>query len=272
MSAFTEGVEPVGHTQPLGSRTATTPQVGRPRRSVGGVISPPFPADPRNEARRAGQRLAHTARVAIADDHHLVRAGVRHSLARVTRPHYDVVAEAADPSRMVAAVARVKPDLLILEIVMGERSVLDALTQCLGLRPELAVVVLTSTRDPHLARDAIGAGALGYVLKDAEPGELLVALQLALRGASYLAPGLATRLADDRDRDQLRALTAREREVVRLVALGHTFPEIAATMHFSERTLKNDRARAAEILGISTRVEFTRWALQHGLLSARQAA
>jgi len=173
---------------------------------------------------------------------------------------------------MLAAVNRQQPDLLILEVVMRERSALDALAQCMRLQPGLGVVVLSSHAEPSVVREAIRAGALGYVLKDAEPGELLLALRLALRGASYLAPGLAARLADNPHATSAPALSRREREVVRLLALGYTFPEIAAQMHFSERTVKNDRARAATTLGISSRVELTHWALTNGLLSAADAA
>jgi two-component system, NarL family, response regulator NreC len=214
----------------------------------------------------------HTVGVEIADERHLVRAGVLHSLARVQRPRYEVVAEVADAAAMVTAAERRQPDLLITEIVLGDQSSADAIARCTQVRPGLAVVILTAHGDQSLVRDAIGAGALGYVLKDAEPGELLVALQLALRGASYLAPGLVARLADAQHEAQPLALTSREREVVRLIALGYTFPQIAVRMQFSERTVKKDRAKAGKVLGISSRVELTRWALEQGLVGVSEAA
>jgi DNA-binding NarL/FixJ family response regulator len=185
---------------------------------------------------------------------------------------YELVGESTNAEDMVAAVSRTQPDALILDVVMRERPALDALAACMRLKADLAVVVLTARAELRLAREAIGIGALGYVLKDAEPSELLLALRLALRGASYLAPGLVNRLAQDGESSQPRALSQREREVVRLLALGHTFREIAAQMKFSERTVKSDRANVAQVLGISTRAELTCWALQHGLLSGAQAA
>jgi two-component system, NarL family, response regulator NreC len=228
----------------------------------------------RERATRRGARRAPTgrARVVIADDHHLVRAGVKHSLGQVSQPVYEVVAEAVDVRGMVAAVSRRQPDLLLLDVALGRWSALEAIANCVALQPDLAVVVLTAHSEPALVRDAISFGALGYVLKDAEPSELLLALRLALGGASYLAPGLAARLADHPNHLSPPTLSSREREVVRLLALGHTFPEIAAQMNFSERTAKNYRCRAAEALGVSSRVDLTRWALKTGLVSAAEAA
>lgn len=244
---------------PAGSSTGPRANNSERRRRRTTIQTPTF-----------GQHEPYPARVKIvvADDHHFVRAGVKHSLGRVSQPRYEVVAEATDPTGMVAAVSRERPDVLILDVVMRGRSALEALRRCARLQPGLAIVVLTARADPAPVREAVSVGALGYVLKDAEPAELLLALGLALRGASYLAPGLAGQLASRRDIGATSALSPREREVVRLLALGHTFPEIAIQMNFSERTVKNDRARAAERLGISSRAELTRWALANGLLSA----
>lgn len=265
-------------TQPVAKRTRPTPKLTlRPGSAPPGKIA----SDARAEA--VGAQLGDRSRpshglgcstvgVEIADDRHLVRAGVQHSLARVQRPRYEVVAEVADAPAMVAAAERRQPDLLITEIVIGDRSTAEAIARCARIRPGLAVVVLTAHADQSLVREAIGAGALGYVLKDAEPGELMVALQLALRGASYLAPGLVARLAHAGHDAQRPALTSREREVVRLIALGYTFPQIAARIQFSERTVKKDRAKVAEMLGISGRVELTRWALEQGLVGVSEAA
>lgn len=207
------------------------------------------------------------ARIVIAEEQHLVRAGIQHCLARVAKPRFEVVAETTTVPAMLGAVERHQPDLLILDVMMGERSALEALAHCVKSTPNLAVVVLSDHTGPWVVREALALGALGYVLKDAQPSELVLALQLALRGASYLAPGLAKRLPDDREQLQVRALTLREREVVRLLALGYTFPAIARMMNFSERTVKNYRASAAAALGITTRVAYT---LGGSARSARQ--
>jgi DNA-binding NarL/FixJ family response regulator len=210
-------------------------------------------------------------RVVLADEHPLARAGVNHCLARAPKPGFEVVAETMDVGSMLAAVDQHQPDLLVLDPVMRERAMVEALAHAVRLRPGLAVVVLTTHAEPWLVREAIAAGARGYVLKDVELRELLVALSLALKGALYLAPGLADHLPDESGQDR-RALTAREREVVTLLALGYTYSEIARLMSFSERTVKNYRSSAAAALGLSTRVELTKWALRHGLLNTAQAA
>lgn len=211
-------------------------------------------------------------RVVLADEHPLARAGVRHCLARAPSGRFEVVGEATDVGSTLAVVQRTEPDLLIADLEFGGRVALDAIAHATRLQSGLTAVVLTTRPDPWLVREAIAARARGYILKDVELRELLVALTLALRGALYLAPGLAEHLPGQRGNDQRRALTAREREVVTFLALGYTYPEIARLMSFSERTVKNVRASAAAALGVSTRVELTRWALRHGLLSSAQAA
>ena len=212
-------------------------------------------------------------RVVIADEHHLVRDGVKYTLARSAQPGYEVVAETTDPTQTIRAVARHHPDLLVIDITMQERSGLEAIDQCVRTQPQLAVVVLTMHDNPPFVREALHLGARGYVLKDADPAELLLAFRLALRGASYLAPGLATVLATAVPEPQRAgALGPREREVVRLIALGHTYTEIARKMNFSERTVKKYRLRAVEKLGVSSRAELIQWALNNRLVSVPEAA
>jgi two-component system, NarL family, response regulator NreC len=209
------------------------------------LTAPPRPQHPPGDVRH---------RVVIADDHRVMRDGVKYSLARAAKPGYEVVGEVPNAERMLFAVRRVHPDVLILDVSMPDGCGLDALEQCLRVQPHLAIVVLTMHDQPSFVREALQLGArAAYVLKDADAAEL----RLALRGASYLAPGLAATLAEAQSTQTEDALSSREREVVRLVALGHTNAEIAEQMSFSERTVKNYRSRAAELLGISTRVEFT---------------
>lgn len=237
-------------------------------RRLAGLPAPTRASRPATNGSTLRPRRDGVASVVIADQQHLVRAGVTHSLARASAPQFEVVAEAGDMQAMLGAVARHRPDLLIIDVVLLERCALEALAHAASLSPGLAVVVLSACAEPALVRAALSRGALGYVLKDAQPGELVLAVTLALRGASYLAPGLAGQLAHGAEPGQSRSLTVRELEVVKLIALGHTFPEIAGMLHFSERTVKNDRASAAATLGVSSRVELTRWALEHGLLDA----
>lgn len=204
--------------------------------------------------------------VVIADDHAVVRDGVRGLLERADG-EFEVVAEAADVPSVVVEVRRHQPDLLILDLSMPGGSSLAALPACFAAHPSLAVAILTMHEDPAYAREAIRAGARSYVVKEAEPAELLQAFRTAVTGGSYVHPRLGALLAAS-DEDQGPngvALSEREREVVRLIALGHTNPQIAERLHVAERTVKTYRARAVEKLGFSSRAEITAYARRAGL-------
>jgi two-component system, NarL family, response regulator NreC len=120
--------------------------------------------------------------------------------------------------------------------------------------------------DPEYARQALRAGARSYVLKEAEPAELLQAFRLAVAGGQYLHPRLGALMVAGPDEQDGQALSDREREVVRLIALGHTNPQIAEQLHVAERTVKTYRARAVEKLGFSSRAEITAYARRSGLV------
>jgi two-component system response regulator NreC len=203
--------------------------------------------------------------VIIADDHAVVRDGIRTLLERHA-DEFRVVAEAADVPSTVRAVREHKPDLLTLDLTMPGGSSLAALAQCFIAHPTLAVAILTMREDPEYARQALRAGARSYVLKEAEPAELLQAFRLAVAGQSYLHPRLGAQMAagGDGPADSV-ALSDREREVVRLIANGYTNPEIAEQLHVAERTVKTYRARAIEKLGFSSRAEITAYVRRVGL-------
>lgn len=208
------------------------------------------------------------SRIVIADDHPVIRRGVRDLLASAVAPGYDVVAEADTPRAAYEAVRRLRPDLLLIDVSMPPGSGLDVLDQCLQAHPELAAVIFTVHRDVELVRRAVALGALGYVLKDALAGELVTALRLAQRGSTYLPPGIAQQLAITTPRQAGPELDDRERMVLRLIAHGYTGAEIAAEVGVSERTVKNYRARVAEKLGVHHRSDLTRYAIRHGMLGA----
>jgi two-component system, NarL family, response regulator NreC len=183
--------------------------------------------------------------------------GIRTVLER-QKGEFRIVAEVADVPIMIREVAEHKPDLLTLDLTMPGGSSLAALPSCFIAHPTLAVAILTMREDPEYARQALRAGARSYVLKEAEPEELLQAFRMAVAGESYLHPRLgalmvtsANTAADD------VALSDREREVVRLIAAGYTNPEIAEQLQVGERTVKTYRARAIEKLGFSSRAEIT---------------
>lgn len=204
--------------------------------------------------------------VVIADDHAIVRDGIRTVLER-QNGEFRVVAEAADVPATIREVKEHLPDLLTLDLTMPGGSSLAALPQCFLAHPDLAVAILTMREDPEYARQALRAGARSYVLKEAEPSELLQAFRLAVSGRNYLHPRLGALMATgENGAGPGPALSDREREVVRLIALGHTNPEIAERLHVAERTVKTYRARAIEKMGCSSRAEITAFARRLGLV------
>jgi len=195
--------------------------------------------------------------VIIADDHAIVRDGIRSVLEREDG-EFKVVAEAADIPTMVRQVRELKPDLLTLDLTMPGGSSLGALPQVFMSHPTLAVAILTMREDPEYARQSLRAGARSYVLKEAEPAELLQAFRTAVAGGNYLHPRLGAVLAaSNGPHADDAALSDRETEVIRLIADGFTNPEIAEQLNVAERTVKTYRARAIEKLGISSRAEIT---------------
>jgi two-component system response regulator NreC len=220
---------------------------------------------PRGERREGKPGVDRPIEVLIADDHAVVRDGLRTVLEREPEV-FRVVGEAADVPSVIREVGELRPDLLTLDLTMPGGSSLAALPQCFIAHPDLAVVVVTMRDDPGYARQALRAGVRGYVLKEAEPAELLHAFRLAVEGGQYLHPELgAAMIASPAQRGEAE-LSEREREVVRLVALGYTNPEIAERLHLGERTVKTYRARAIEKLGISSRHELTAYARREGLM------
>jgi two-component system response regulator NreC len=203
--------------------------------------------------------------VVIADDHSVVRDGIRTVLEREAG-EFRVVAEAADVPATVREVREHKPDLLTLDLTMPGGSSLAALPSCFIAHPPLAVAILTMREDPEYARQALRAGARSYVLKEAEPAELLHAFRLAVAGGNYLHPRLGALMAtgDEGASDGIN-LSEREREVVRLIANGYTNPQIAEQLHVAERTVKTYRARAIEKLGFSSRAEITAYVRRIGM-------
>ena len=201
--------------------------------------------------------------VVIADDHTVVRQGLR--LLIDNEAGLQVVAEAGtvpDAERLARAH---RPTVLVLDLNMPGGSSLEAIAR---LKDETAVVVLTMQDDPAYARQALQAGALGFVLKEAADEELLGAIRLAAAGDTYLNPRLGARIAaapaqPDGPPDDL---TTREVDVLRLIALGHTNAEIGEQLFLSTRTVETHRAHIQQKLRRSTRAELVRYALEHGLV------
>ncbi len=203
--------------------------------------------------------------VVLADDHRVVRSGLRVLLESDGR--FTVLGEAGDVAGTVQQVRECRPRVLVLDLNMGGDSSLDAIPQLRADWPETQIVVLTMQEDPAFARAARRAGALGYVLKDAADEELMNAVVLAAGGQTYLNPQLGARLAAQPAQDSRPDnLSPRETEVLKLIALGHTNTEIAASLFLSVRTVESHRAHIQQKIGLTTRAELVGYARERGLL------
>ncbi|MDX8150661.1 response regulator transcription factor [Patulibacter brassicae] len=210
-------------------------------------------------------------RIALADDHVIVRSGLRHVLD--AEPELEVVAEAGDVAAALRSVRAHKPDVLVLDLNMPGDPSLPAIPRIREEAPGTAIVVLTMQQDPAFAREALRSGALGYVLKEAADEELVQAVRMAHRGQTYLHPSLGARIAaEPPPSGPPDDLTARELEVLRLIALGHTNSEIGQQLFLSVRTVESHRAHIQQKIRRSTRAELVRYALDHGLLDGDGAA
>lgn len=222
-----------------------------------------------SDARTAGAPAS--VRVVLADDHAVVRSGLR--LVLETERDIEVVDEVGDVAGALRALADHRPDILVLDLNMpGERS-LPAIPRLCEASPRTRIVVLTMQTDPGFARQALRAGAIGYVVKEAADGELVQAIRMALDGRTYLSPELGARIAAGAaDAQRVDELSERERGVLRLIALGYTNPEIAAQVHLSVRTVESHRAHIQRKLRRTTRAELVRYALDHGLVELGPAS
>jgi two-component system, NarL family, response regulator NreC len=209
------------------------------------------------------EAVADVITVMLADDHAVVRAGLR--LLLDAEDGLTVVAEAGDIPSVMRKVVGHRPRVLILDLNMPGESSLTAIPRILRASPETRIVVLTMQNEPAFAREALGAGALGYVLKEAADEELVEAVRRAAAGQSYLNPSLGARIATSPPPGPPDDLSEREVDVLRLLVLGHTNAEIAARLFLSVRTVETHRSHIQQKLRVSTRAELVRYALERGL-------
>jgi two-component system response regulator NreC len=204
--------------------------------------------------------------IVLADDHAVVRRGLR--LVLDGEENLEVVAEAGDVADALRYVRAHRPSVLVLDLNMPGEPSLPAIPRFLEGSPETAVVVLTMQEDPAFAREALRAGALGYVLKEAADDELVQAVRAAAKGTTYLNPRLGARLAAEPPAPEGPPddLSEREVEVLRLIALGHTNAEIGKQLYLSVRTVETHRAHIQQKLRRTTRAELVRYALDHGMV------
>jgi two-component system, NarL family, response regulator NreC len=212
--------------------------------------------------------------VLIVDDHTLVRSGLR--LLLEAEEGLVVEDEAADAEQAIRLARLHKPDVVLLDVVMPGRSGIDAAPEILAAAPHARILVLSMQDDPSYVRQAFSAGASGYLLKEAADDELVQAVREVAAGNRYVHPALGARLAaaeaEARARAEADPLSEREREVLRLLALGHTNQEIAKLLFISVRTAETHRAHVMQKLRLSTRAELVRYAIRQGLLEPDENA
>lgn len=216
-------------------------------------------------AEEGGSRAEAPITIVLVDDHEVVRAGLR--LLLDAEEDFEVVSEAGDVAAAERRVVAYRPQVLILDVNLPGGSSIPAIPSFLQSAPETKIVILTMQSDPELAREALRAGATGFVLKESAEAELIEAVRLAAAGRTYLNPELGARLAaevpsaagppDD--------LSVRELEVLRLIALGHTNSEIASQLFLSVRTVESHRAHIQQKTQRGSRAELVAYAREHGL-------
>jgi two-component system response regulator NreC len=204
--------------------------------------------------------------IVLADDHQVVRAGLR--LVLEAEDGFQVVAEAGDVATAERRLSAYHPRVLILDLNMPGEPSLPAIPRIRRTAPDTQIVVLTMQSDPAFAREALRAGAIGYVLKEAADSELVQAVRMAAAGRTFLNPELGARLAAEppTPNGPPDDLSARELEVLRLIAAGHTNSEIAKRLYLSVRTVESHRAHIQQKTGRTTRADLVAYAREHNVM------
>jgi two-component system, NarL family, response regulator NreC len=209
--------------------------------------------------------------IVLADDHHVVRQGLRALLE--AEPDFHIVGEAADGREVAQLVERLQPEVLVLDLMMPGLSGLEVTRQVRQRSPQTRVVILSMYADEAYVLEALRNGAAGYVLKKSTADELVRAMREVTTGRRYLSPPLSEKdietlmkEADESKQDPYELLTSREREVLHLIAEGHTNAEVAAMLVISPRTVEFHRANLMRKLGMRTQADLIRYALQRRIL------
>jgi two-component system, NarL family, response regulator NreC len=207
-------------------------------------------------------------RVLVVDDHAVVRAGLRRVLD--AEADIETVGEAANADRAVFEAIEHKPDVVLMDVMMPGKSGIEGMPALMQAVPVTKVLILSMQDDPRYVQEAFDAGASGYVLKEAADTEVVAAVRAVAGGERYVHPALGARLVEaaaaERKRAEVDPLSEREREVLRLLALGHTNQEFAKLLYISVRTAETHRAHIMQKLGLASRAELVRHALSEGLL------
>jgi two-component system, NarL family, response regulator NreC len=209
-------------------------------------------------------------RVLIADDHAIVRAGLRTLIH--SEPTMELVGEAAGGYEAIDLIEKAQPEVLVLDLSMPDLDGIAVIKKIKPRFPTLRILILTIHEDEGLLRAALKSGASGYILKGAAESELISAIRLILRGKLYVDPSMVRKLLSDdiapavQPLPPTEALTPRETEVLKLIVQGYTNRQIGDELNISIRTAESHRANLSEKLGLHNRVELVRFAKEHGLI------
>jgi DNA-binding NarL/FixJ family response regulator len=209
-------------------------------------------------------------RVLLADDHALVRAGLRALLDRI--PNVEVVGEAEHGAEAVKLAAQLRPDVVMMDLSMPILNGIEATRRTVKLRPRPRVLVLSMHDDTEYVRKALSAGASGYLLKTAPRRELELALAAVIRGEIWISPSISRSVIDDigRRAPHHDELTPRQREILQLIAEGHTTKQIARRLHIGVKTVETHRAQLMERLDIHNIAGLVRYAIRSGIIRDTQ--
>jgi DNA-binding NarL/FixJ family response regulator len=202
--------------------------------------------------------------VVVVDDHAILRAGIRSRLER--EPDITVVGEAETAEQATERCAALTPDVVLLDLLLPRRSGSEAIPELLRRSPRSRVLVLSSQAAPSWVRRALTAGAAGYLSKRSSDRELAAAIRHVASGDGHVEPSLGATLVVDTSHSALEALSERERDVLQLLALGHTNQDIAARLFISVRTVDTHRAHIMLKLGLETRADLVMFSLAHGVI------
>jgi two-component system, NarL family, response regulator NreC len=209
--------------------------------------------------------------IVLVDDHDIVRAGLRTILE--TEKDFQVVGEASDGQAALQIVEQLKPDILLLDLVLPKLNGLDVARSVHNISPGTQVIVLSMHSNEAYVVDALKIGVAGYVLKDKATEEILEAIRYVLEGERYLSPPISGRVIEayiqriqESSMDSYETLSDREREVFTLAAEGHSNPEIAQMLSISPRTVETHRSNIMRKLGLRTQTDLIRYAIQRGII------
>jgi DNA-binding NarL/FixJ family response regulator len=208
-------------------------------------------------------------RVILADDHKILLEAFR----KLLETHYEVVATVSDGRALLTAAATLKPDVILLDIGMPLLNGLEAARQLKNKLPAVRLIFLTMQEDPELAVEAMRAGASGYLLKTSASSELLLAMQEALKGKTYVTPRISqgmekSFIRDPRGRQKAKSLTPRQCEVVQLLAEGKSMKEIADLLHVTPRTVAFHKYKTMEELALNSTAELIQFAIKNHIVVA----